>query len=584
MTPKPAAAASAPGRLVYVLTLFSAIGGFLFGYDTGVVSGAMLLVRDDLQLDDFWHELIVSATIGAAGVFALVGGVLADRVGRKPVILSASVAFVVGAVIMAAAGSKEVLLVGRLVVGVGIGLTSMSVPIYISEAAPASVRGRLTTVNNAFITGGQMVASVICGALAGVPQGWRYMLGLAAAPALLQTLGFIPMPESPRHLVASGRRDQALAVLLRLRNDAAAAEEEINDIEQDFETEKAERARQQELTGSSSNALVQVLCSPVMRRALVVGCCLQIFQQFAGINTVMYYSASIITLAGVRDATLAIWLAAALAGVNFVCTFVSFALVERVGRRPLTLASMLGSAISLLVLAISFHIGYIDSAAVTSPGVNSPSCSYSTCDTCIGSRECGFCFLDATTGPRNSSCVPIVSKYDTSAASGRCNNASSLHEDGLTWAPDWCPSDLSWLPVLGLSLYLLCFASGMGPMPWTINAEIYPLWARGACNSVATACNWFSNLLVSLTFLTLTDVLTKHGTFYLYTGLTLIGFATFYVTVPETRGVPLERMGELFSLPWGLHAPRREYVATEDGKDQTTARVFENKAYDGEVS
>ncbi|XP_037073146.1 proton myo-inositol cotransporter-like [Pollicipes pollicipes] len=558
---KPAAEQGAPvapvgsRTLLYVLTALSALGGFLFGYDTGVVSGAMLLVRDELALDDLWHELIVSATIGTAGVLALVGGVLTDRIGRKPVILAASGVFVTGSVIMGIASNREVLLVGRLVVGVGLGLSSMSVPIYISEAAPAAVRGRLVTVNVAFVTGGQLVASLVCGAFAAVPHGWRYMLGLAAVPALVQTLGFLPLPESPRFLVTSGRGERARRVLLRLRGSPAQADRELRDIQRDCDEERAALERQR-VSGGSSSPMAQMLRSAGTRRALAAGCCLQVFQQLAGINTVMYYSASIITLAGVRDATTAIWLAAALAAINFSFTFVSMALVERLGRRSLTLTSMLGSALSLLLLAAAFHVSYERSAAVTLPPAD-VGCRFSTCDTCVGAPDCGFCFVDATAGAVNGSCVPLVSSHNTSAAVGRCADPSVLATGGLTWAPDWCPSQYSWLPIMGLCIYLVCFASGMGPMPWTINSEIYPLWARGTGNSIATACNWFFNLIVSLSFLTLTDVMTKHGTFYMYSGLTFLGLGLFYVMVPETKGVSLERIGELFARPWGLHAPRR---------------------------
>ena len=548
----------------------------------------MLLVREDMSLDDLWHELIVSATIGTAGVFALVGGGAADHFGRKPVILAASVVFVTGSIVMAVAGTKEVLLVGRIIIGIGIGLSSMSVPIYISEAAPASVRGRLVTVNVAFITGGQLVASLVCGAFSGVAHGWRYMLGLATVPAGLQTLGFLMMPETPRYLATRGRREPALSVLLRLRGSPDSAERELQDIERDIAQEYEDRVTR------PSNVLLSLLSAAGTRRALAVGCGLQIFQQLAGINTVMYYSASIITQAGVRDPTTAIWLAAALSAINFSFTFVSMALVERLGRRPLTLASMLGSALSLVLLAASFNVSYKHSAAVTMPFFEGK-CQYSICDDCVASADCGFCFLDAVSGAVNGSCVSFVSHQDTAAAVGRCANLSSSPSapaevaGQLTWAPDWCPSDYSWMPIVGISIYLVCFASGMGATPWIINSEIYPLWARGTCNSIATSCNWFFNLLVSLSFLTLTTAMTKHGTFYMYAGLAFLGLIFFYLTVPETKGVSLERISELFERPWGLHPPARlspDIAPAGKGltcSDSVTIGEHTNAAYEGDT-
>nr|XP_027236034.1 proton myo-inositol cotransporter-like [Penaeus vannamei] len=190
---------------IILLAVFSAIGGFLFGYDTGVVSGAMILVRDEFELSTVWHELIVSSTIGAAWLAALAAGPATDRFGRRPVILVASVVFTVGAVVMGAAPEKVTLLIGRIIVGLGIGMASMSVPVYLSESSPADLRGRITVTNNIFITGGQLIASVICGAFSKVPQGWRYMLGLAALPSVVQLMGFAFMPESPRWLILKGR-------------------------------------------------------------------------------------------------------------------------------------------------------------------------------------------------------------------------------------------------------------------------------------------------------------------------------------------------------------------------------------------
>ena len=158
-----------------LLTVFAALGGFLFGYDTGVVSGAMLKIRQEFQLDSTWQELIVSVTLAAAAIAAVVGGPLNDKLGRKPTLLFASFVFTAGAVIMGVAWKAWVLLIGRIVVGVGIGLAAMAVPMYIAESAPADMRGKLVVMNTLFITGGQFVATVVDGAFSYLPLnvGWR---------------------------------------------------------------------------------------------------------------------------------------------------------------------------------------------------------------------------------------------------------------------------------------------------------------------------------------------------------------------------------------------------------------------------
>ena len=160
---------------VVVLTVVSALGGFLFGYDTGVVSGAMLKVRAHFNLDSTWVEIIVSVTIGTAAIAAVMGGFLCDWIGRKWTLILSSAVFTVGSIVLGAAVTSWMLLIGRVIVGVGIGIAAMSVPMYIAESAPADMRGKLVVVNILFVTGGQFVATVIDGVFSylGENIGWR---------------------------------------------------------------------------------------------------------------------------------------------------------------------------------------------------------------------------------------------------------------------------------------------------------------------------------------------------------------------------------------------------------------------------
>ncbi|XP_023718603.1 proton myo-inositol cotransporter isoform X2 [Cryptotermes secundus] len=557
---------------IYVLTFLSTIGGFLFGYDTGVVSGAMLIIRDEFKLSTEWHECIVSSTIAAAWMFSLIGGWLTDKLGRKPVILLASIVFSAGSIIMGLANGKEVLLAGRIIVGIGIGVASMSVPVYIAESALPEVRGRFVTLNTIFITGGQFIASAVCGGFSSHPDGWRYMLGLAAVPASIQFFGFLGMPESPRWLVSKKKYDEALKVLRSIREEDFPIEEELESIKEacmDEENELQVRIR----SGSSSSLWLKILTTKATQRALLLGCLLQGIQQLSGINTVMYYSASIIQMAGVKDYSIAIWLACATASVNFFCTFIGLFLVERVGRRPLTLWSLGGVVISLIILGVGFHLMTLDAPPVTLTG--NSSCSLArTCTDCI-SKNCGFCYWDLPSGIINGSCWAQnpVDPFSYPEM-GMCSNATVMRENTeLTWAVDWCPSRYSWVAVAALGIYLLFFAPGMGPMPWTINSEIYPMWARSSCNSVATSTNWLFNLLISMTFLTLTQVLTREGAFYLYAGFAGLGLITLLFLLPETKGRSLEEMETVFSGPWcmnfGSSDPKNIHVKKSSRCDQS---------------
>ena len=196
------AAASAMSYRLVLLVAFAVLGGFLFGYDTGVVSGASVYVQRDLGLTDGEVEAFVSITVGFAALGAVCAGVPLQRYGRKPVIDVASALFALGSLAVAAAGGLRGLLVGRALLGLGVGLSSMAIPVYVAESAPPELRGRLVSCYNLFIVLGQAAAcgaNVLCARTFSVGSRWRVAMGFAAVPALAQLVGFRFLPESPRH-------------------------------------------------------------------------------------------------------------------------------------------------------------------------------------------------------------------------------------------------------------------------------------------------------------------------------------------------------------------------------------------------
>ncbi|KAM4569760.1 proton myo-inositol cotransporter-like [Odontesthes bonariensis] len=530
-----------PG-FVYVLAVFSALGGFLYGYDTGVISGAMLMLKRELELSALWQELLISSTVAAAALSALLGGFLNGLFGRRVCILLASFFFTVGGIVLSTAPGKEALLAGRLIVGVGLGIASMTVPVYIAEASPPHLRGQLVTVNMLFITGGQFTASLIDGAFSYMRRdGWRYMLGLSVLPAVLQFVGFLFLPESPRWLIQRGLTQKARRVLSQIRGNQNI-DEEYDGIKNSIEEEEKD--------SGGGPVIWRMLTYPPTRRALLVGCGLQMFQQLSGINTVMYYSATILQMSGVRDDRLAIWLAGVATFTNFLFTLLGVWLVEKVGRRKLTLGSVLGTSLSLSLLAFGFLMSAQHSPPVTfhplDPAMSNSTCfKYQLCEPCMLDPGCGFCYRENVSALLTSSCVPVDKASTEHAAWGRCSN-SSLMRDQTYWAYNYCPTSYSWLVLLGLVLYLAAFAPGMGPMPWTINSEIYPLWARSTGNACAAGVNWTFNILVSLTFLHLAQYLTYYGAFFLYSSMALLGFVFIYGCLPETKARRLEEIEALF--------------------------------------
>jgi len=532
-----------PNGYVYILAFSAAVGGFLFGYDTGVVSGAMIPLKKEFQLDDVWIQAIVSATIASAALSALVSGVLNDVLGRRPVILIASAVFTIGAIVLGAAIDKPWLLIGRIILGIGIGLTCMTSTMYISEIAPAEVRGRLVTVNNAFLTGGQFIAAVVDGAFIEIEDGWRYMLGVAAIPSILQFVAFLFLPESPRWLVSKGQPDKAREVLLRIRSEVDA-EKEFEAILENHENSKTEAKT------NAFQTLRKMLGNPSVRRALVVGCGLQMYQQIAGINTIMYYSATIIKMSGVSSDSHAVWLAALTAFINFSFTFVGLVLVERVGRRKLVLGSIGGVTISLALLAVGFQLSAFISPPTTDQSVVFPNVTDAaacapnpSCSACVVNENCGFCMkLWDNQTMESSSCIPL--EKNMPALPYSCKRTNETNEQFFA---ELCPSPYAWMSTAGMVIYLMFFASGMGPMPWTINAEIYPTWARSTGNGLASSVNWTFNMIVSMTFLSLLRALTPSGAFWLYSALAATGFLFLFLLLPETKEKSLEEMEELFS-------------------------------------
>mmetsp|Transcript_36303 Transcript_36303/g.66510 ORF Transcript_36303/g.66510 Transcript_36303/m.66510 type:complete len:530 (-) Transcript_36303:112-1701(-) len=483
---------------MYLLVCIASVGGFLFGYDTGVISGAMIEIKQGSgiggrTLTAEEQELVVSCTVAAAAVGSGLSGMLQQTryFGRKTLILNASILFIHAAWLMALANSVTELLVGRVLVGLSVGVASHTVPIYIAEAAPAHMRGTLATMNNVTLVLGQVIASATCCLYAQQDYetrgrtGWRWMIGWGAAPAIALFLGACCLPESPRWLLhVAENRDKAKASILWLRRDVAVANEELHSIEVSIAAEMAAQ-------DGNTHSLLQKLCARRTRRALVLGMGLQILQQATGINTIMYYSATIMEMArstgngsvachGSQSASSHLtkgdvgdvcW-TAPLAMCQLAGTIVGMLAVDRWGRRPLVLSSLLAAAASLFSLGLGFH------------------------------------------------------------GDGHGELAS-----------------------VAMCTYLTFFGLGLAPVPWLVNAEIFPLETRGAAIGLTTATNWIANFFVAATFLDVSRALSTDkecpethpdGGFWLYGIIAILGFVWLAVSMPETKGLTLEEIDRHF--------------------------------------
>lgn len=323
---------------MYVAIGVAALGGFLFGYDTGVISGAILFVRQEFALSSTMQEIVVSAVLFGAVTGAAAGGTLADRFGRRRIIIVAAIIFALGALGTAAAPTLTWLIAGRFVVGIAIGVASFTSPLYISEVSPAGVRGSLVSINQLALTGGIVIAYLVDLAFAPI-QGWRWMFGLAAIPAIILGAAMLFLPNSPRWLVSQGMAAQARRALERLRGTAGVGAE-IQDVQESVTKQKAGLAE---------------LLNPLTLPALIIGIGLAIFQQITGINTIIYYAPTIFELAGYATASASILATVGVGLANVLMTVVAILLIDRVGRRPLLLVGVAGMAASLGVLGFAFH-------------------------------------------------------------------------------------------------------------------------------------------------------------------------------------------------------------------------------------
>ncbi|MEU7818060.1 sugar porter family MFS transporter [Pseudonocardia sp. NPDC049154] len=334
-------------RFLIKLTVISTLGGLLFGYDTGVISGALLYMKTDLQLTAFTEALVVSSLLFPGAAFgALLGGRLSDKLGRKGSLLVCAGLFLVGAIVCSVAPTVAVMTTGRILLGFGVGAAATTCPLYLAEMAPADRRGRMVTINELMIVTGQFLAfamNALLDALIKDPHVWRWMLAVAIVPAVALFVGMFFLPDSPRWYAVRGRLEDTKRVLALSRGEAEAAEE-YNVI--------AEHAKR-DLAEDKGAAMRDLRAFPWMRRILWIGCGLATVQQATGINTVNYYAPTILESTGL-GASASLVLTITVGVVAIIGTVLGIVLLGYINRRPLLLTGFSGVAAGHAVLGLSF--------------------------------------------------------------------------------------------------------------------------------------------------------------------------------------------------------------------------------------
>lgn len=329
-------------KLIFFL---GALGGLLYGYDMGVISGALLFIRDDIPLNSFTEGLVVSSMLVGAIFGSGASGPMSDRLGRRRVVFIIAIIYIVGALILAFAPSMPILVLGRLIIGLAVGGSTAIVPVYLSEMAPTEQRGSLSSLNQLMITIGILSSYLINYAFTPI-EGWRWMLGLAIVPSVILLIGVAFMPESPRWLLEH-RSEKAARDVMKLTFKDSEIDKEIADMKE---------------INSISESTWNVLKSPWLRPTLIIGSIFALLQQIIGINAIIYYAPTIFNKAGLGNAT-SILGTVGIGTVNVLITIVAIMIIDKVDRKRLLVIGNIGMVASLLIMAVLIWTIGIQSSA-----------------------------------------------------------------------------------------------------------------------------------------------------------------------------------------------------------------------------
>lgn len=425
--------------------IVAAIGGFLFGYHTAIISGALIFLVPAFHLNAFDEGFVVSFILLGALGGALISGMLADRLGRKKTILLTALLIILGATIISTASTYLLLSLGRFITGIGVGLITMTGPLYIAELSPPHYRGRFVSLFQFASTLGILAAYAV--SLYYSDEGrWRLMFAVGIIPALIQIWALFFIPETPAWLLVNNQEQEAIGVFKKLRRDKQW---------QTHLKEMKHSAHSHKKGGWSA------LFGPKVRFVVLIGILINCFQQVTGINAVIYFAPKIFQEAGFASAFAAIFASLGVGLVNVVFSCLSVWLLDKLGRRPLLLWGMLGMCVSLLVLSLAFF--------------------------------------------SHSSLINLIA-------------------------------------VISLMTYVASFAIGLGPIPFLLLSELYPLKIRGKAMTLGIMSNWFFNYLVSLVFLDLMKDMGAGGTFCLFAAVGFVALWFFWRYIPETKGKSLEEI------------------------------------------
>jgi MFS transporter, SP family, arabinose:H+ symporter len=506
------------------VALIAAFGGFLMGFDVSVISGVVGYIEVDFALTKIELGWSVSSLVLTATLAMLLAGPLSDRIGRRPVLMVAALLFAISAVICAIAPTFAILVAGRMLGGLGVGAALIVAPMYIAEIAPAKSRGRMVSFNQLNIVIGISVAFFSnylvlrlgqssadwSSTLRFAEWAWRWMFAMEILPAVFYFFALLAVPESPRWLIIRGRDAEALGTLTRVAGSEEAAREHRLIVDSVLSETGREPAAWRELL------------APAMKFVLLIGVSIGILQQITGINAVFFYAPMIFEQSGIG--TNASFVQAAMLGVvNVVFTVVAMLLIDRLGRRPLLGAGLVGIAICMFTLSYGFS-----SASYTLDEANVSELA-SEID-----REQLAPLLGRTFGN------DVSFRKGVSAAIGE--DLFKAHQGALIAAAINVNAALILLATLG---FVASFAVSLGPIMWVLFSELFPNRVRGMAISFVGLVNSATAFIVTFIFPWQLQTIGNSATFFIYGAFAAAGLVFLLRILPETKGRTLEELEHL---------------------------------------
>ncbi len=334
---------------LYVVAIVASLGGLLSGFDTGVISGALLFINQTWDLSDYTQGFLVSSVLIGAVIGAGTNGILADMFGRKKIIIATAVIFIVGSILCALAPNIYVLILSRILVGLAVGIVNFIVPLYLSEVAPKQMRGTLVSLYQWAITAGILFSYVINGAFASAVYNWRWMLFAGVVPGIILLVGMSFLGDTPRWLVSKNRDEEAKKIYRKIEPNENA-DVAVAEIKETLKTE-----------GGSDK---KIRFKKWMIMPFVVGIGIMFAQICTGINTIIYYAPTIFKIAGFDSNANAIYATAGIGLINFLMTIIAIFFTDKLGRKPLLYVGLTGVMLSLLGLGCAFHFASILGASL----------------------------------------------------------------------------------------------------------------------------------------------------------------------------------------------------------------------------